>query len=139
MASTHGGWCPKGGWAEDFAAPPGITGQISAPERDAARRSGAAYGMEYTRRRRLFDCGRRRRAGNFCGDDTRQRAGAALPQAAVGRDLREPVILERAAPWLRAQRAAFGAGFTLAIGGPRESEAPGIYERAVRFVAALLA
>ena len=54
-------------------------------------------------------------------------------------DLREPDILERAAPWLRAQQSKHGAGFTLAIGGPRESEAPGIYQRAVRFVAALLA
>ena len=54
-------------------------------------------------------------------------------------DLREPDILERAAPWLRAQQyQAFGAGFMLAIGGPRESEAPGIYKRASRFIGALL-
>jgi len=53
-------------------------------------------------------------------------------------DLRESDILDRAAPWLRAQQTRHGSGFTLAIGGPRESEAPGIYERASRFIGALL-
>ena len=34
---------------------------------------------------------------------------------------------ERAAAWVQTQRKRFGAGMTLGIGGPRESEAPGIY------------
>jgi hypothetical protein len=40
--------------------------------------------------------------------------------------------------WLRAQHDAFGDGLALAIGGPRESEAPGIYHRAFKFIGALL-
>jgi hypothetical protein len=40
--------------------------------------------------------------------------------------------------WLRFQRRRVGEDFTLAIGGPRESEAPGIYANAVSFLAALL-
>ena len=43
-----------------------------------------------------------------------------------------------AATWLRAQRKRFGANMTLGIGGPRESEAPGIYTRARSLIAAML-
>ena len=63
----------------------GIADQISASERDAARRSGAAHGMECARRRRLFDPGRRRRRGSLGGDNARGRPRAALPQTASGR------------------------------------------------------
>jgi len=36
------------------------------------------------------------------------------------------------------QQARHGANLKLAIGGPRESEAPGIYARAKRFIEVLL-
>jgi hypothetical protein len=45
---------------------------------------------------------------------------------------------ERAAEWLEAQRKRFGPHMTLSIGGPRESEAAGIYERAKVLIAAML-
>jgi hypothetical protein len=45
---------------------------------------------------------------------------------------------DRAAAWLGAQRATFGDGVALAVGGPRESEVPGSYTRAVAFIGALL-
>ena len=47
-------------------------------------------------------------------------------------------VTEHAAAWLRAQCESFGKNLTLAIGGARESEAPGIYARAVAFIGALL-
>ena len=43
-----------------------------------------------------------------------------------------------AAEWLQAQRKRFGPHMTLGIGGPRESEAPGIYSKAKAFIAAVL-
>ncbi len=46
--------------------------------------------------------------------------------------------LRRAPLWLRVQQARHGDDLKLAIGGPRESEAPGIYERAAEFLRALL-
>ena len=52
-------------------------------------------------------------------------------------DLANPDILRHAALWLRVQQARHGDALTLAVGGPRESEAPGIYARAVTFIAAL--
>jgi hypothetical protein len=53
-------------------------------------------------------------------------------------DLGGPDTLKHAGLWLRVQRGRHGSGLTLAIGGPRESEAPGIYARAVAFLDALL-
>ena len=54
----YGGWCPKGGWAEDLPAAARRAGEISALEGNAARRSGAAHRMERARCRRLHDRGR---------------------------------------------------------------------------------
>ena len=45
---------------------------------------------------------------------------------------------ERAAAWLEAQRKRFGPHMTLSIGGPRESEAAGIYECAKALIGAIL-
>ena len=135
----YGGWCPKGGWAEDFPVPPGILTKYphlqETPLADPAQRT------EWNVRDAdacliVVDAGGSDiSAGTTLAKELAQRYCKPLLVA----DLREPDILERAAPWLRAQRVAFGAGFTLAIGGPRESEAPGIYERAARFIGALLA
>jgi hypothetical protein len=134
----YGGWCPKGGWAEDFPAPPGLLAKYphlkETPLADPAQRT------EWNVRDAdacliLVDAGGSEiSAGTTLAKELAQRYRKPLLVV----DLREPAILERAAPWLRAQRAAFGAGFTLAIGGPRESEAPGIYRQAMSFIEALI-
>jgi hypothetical protein len=51
-------------------------------------------------------------------------------------NLAETDTLNRAALWLRVQQARH-ANLNLAIGGPRESEAPGIYARAATFIRSL--
>ena len=53
-------------------------------------------------------------------------------------DLTAPDVVSDAALWLRVQLARRGGELKLAIGGPRESEAPGIYARAVGFIEALI-
>ena len=80
---AYGGWCPKGGWAEDFLSRRAI-GEISAACGDPARRSGAAHGMERARRRRLHDRHRRRRSGCLGGNGAGARTCAPVPQAAFG-------------------------------------------------------
>ena len=52
-------------------------------------------------------------------------------------NLGKPDMLKPPALWLRVQQARHGAGLKLAIGGPRESEAPGIYARAATFIRSL--
>ncbi len=134
----YGGWCPKGGWAEDFAAPPGLL--VKYPHLKETPLADPAQRTEWNVRDAdacliLIDAGGSEiSAGTTLAKELARRYRKPLLVV----DLREPDILERAAPWLRVQGAAFGAGFTLAVGGPRESEAPGIYERASRFIDALL-
>jgi hypothetical protein len=134
----YGGWCPQGGWAEDCPEPPGLLTKYphlkETPLADPAQRT------EWNVRDAdacliLVDAGGVEvSAGTMLAGDLAQRYRKPLLVV----DLREPDILDRAAPWLRAQQTRHGAGFTLAIGGPRESEAPGVYERASRFIGALL-
>jgi len=135
----YGGWCPKGGWAEDFPQPPGVLAKYpklkETPLADPARRTEwnvrdadaclivvDASGVEISR-------------GTALAQDLAHRYRKPL----LISDLSTPDLLKRAALWLRVQQARHGDGLTLAIGGPRESEAPEIYERARSFVAALLA
>lgn len=135
---AYGGWCPQGGWAEDFPAPPGVLAKYpqlkETPLADPAQRTEwnvrdadaclivvGAGGLEIS-------------AGTTLAKGLAQRYGKPLFVA----DLREPEIIERAAPWLRTQRATFGAGVAPAIGGPRESEARGIYRQAISFIEALI-
>jgi len=135
---AYGGWCPKDGWAEDFPEPPGLLAKYphlrETPLTDPAQRT------EWNVRAAdacliVVDAGGLPvSSGTALGRERAQRYGKPLLVA----DLREPDVLGRAADWLRTQRAAFGAGLKLAIGGPRESEAPGIYARASRFIDGLI-
>ena len=134
----YGGWCPKDGWAEDFPDPPGVLTKYpqlqETPLADPAQRTEwnvrdadacliivDAAGLEASRGTALA----RDLAHNY-----RKPVFVA--------DLAAPDILGDTALWLRVQLARRGGDLTLAIGGPRESEAPGIYARAVGFIEALV-
>jgi hypothetical protein len=133
----YGGWCPQGGWAEDFPEPPGVMARY--PKLAATPLADPAQRTEWNVRDAdacliVVDAG---------GIDTS--AGAALAQDLAHRyrkplfvaDLGNPDSIRHAALWLRVQQSRHG-DLKLAIGGPRESEAPGIYRRANSFIAALL-
>ncbi len=134
----YGGWCPKGGWAEDYPEAPGLLNAYpklnQTPLADPAQRTEwnvraadacmvllAAGGLEASR-------------GTALGRDLAARYGK--PLLVVGLD--EADAIEQAAVWLHTQREVFGAGLSLAIGGPRESKAAGIYAKASEFLGALL-
>jgi Circularly permutated YpsA SLOG family len=134
----YAGWCPCGGWAEDFPEPPGRLAPYpklkETPLADPAQRT------EWNVR----DADACLIVVEAGGIDVSR--GAALAQA-VAHKYRKPVfvadpsaaaILHDALLWLRVQQARHGADLKLAIGGPRESEAPGIYARAKAFIEALL-
>jgi Circularly permutated YpsA SLOG family len=130
----YGGWCPKGGWAEDLTQPPGLLAKY--PKLRETLIADPAQRTEWNAR----DCD----ACMIVGDAS---IIAASKGTALGKNMahwyRKPVFVadlnhldaaDRAARWLRAQREAFGDDFKLAIGGPRESEAPGIYSRTAAFL-----
>jgi len=134
----YAGWCPKGGWAEDFTDPPGLLAKYprlkETPLADPAQRT------EWNVRDAdacliIVDKG-----------GVEVSAGTALARELAHRlrkpllvaDLGNPEIAKHAALWLRVQEGRHGKSLSLAVGGPRETEAPGIYARAKAFLAALL-
>jgi len=133
----YGGWCPKGGWAEDFPEPPGLL--VRYPDLRETPLADPAQRTEWNIR-----------DADAClilveGTATVSR-GTELAQQIAHRqrkpllvaDLRQPAGLESARLWLRVQQVRFGAAFKLAIGGPRQSESPGIYDAARNFLRVLL-
>ena len=135
---AYAGWCPKGGWAEDLPNPPGLLATYpqlkETPLADPAQRTEwnvrdadacmivvDAEGVDVS-------------AGTALAQDLAHRARKPLFVVNLAR----PDMLKHTALWLRVQEARHGDGLKLAIGGPRESEAPGIYARTASFIRALL-
>jgi hypothetical protein len=134
----YGGWCPKGGWAEDLPYPPGVL--VKYPDLQETPLADPAQRTEWNVR----DADACMILVDAAGLEVS--AGTALAQALAHR-YRKPLLvvnlaggdpLHRAALWLRVQRARYGGGLKLAIGGPRESEAPGIYAAAAALIRSLV-
>jgi hypothetical protein len=135
---AYGGWCPQGGWAEDFPAPPGLLAKY--PSLAATPLADPAQRTEWNVR----DADACMIVTGAGGLDVS--AGTTLAQELAHR-YRKPLFvvklgaadaLKHATLWLRVQHGRYPAGLTLAVGGPRESEAPGIYAAAATFLRALL-
>jgi hypothetical protein len=135
---AYGGWCPKGGWAEDFPEPPGLLAKY--PNLKETPLAEPAQRTEWNVRDAdacliLIDT-----AGLDASAGTKRASELAhhyrKPLLTV--NLRETKNAEHAKLWLRVQQARHGRDLKLAIGGPRESEAPGIYREALSFIASLL-
>jgi hypothetical protein len=135
---AYGGWCPKGGWAEDFPDPPGLLPKYpnlqETPLADPAQRTewnvrdvdacliiADAAGLDVS-------------AGTSLARDLAHRYRKPLYIA----KLDDPEVSKHASLWLRVQRVRHGDVLKLAIGGPRESEARGIYQRATAFLRSLI-
>jgi hypothetical protein len=135
---AYGGWCPKGGWAEDFPKPPGLLAHypllMETPLADPAQRT------EWNARDAdacmiLVEAGGLAvSTGTTLGQDFAHRYRKPILVAELG----EAARVEHAVLWLRVQKARHGDGLKLTVGGPRESEAPGIYASATSFLGALL-
>jgi Circularly permutated YpsA SLOG family len=135
---AYGGWCPQGGWAEDLPAPPGLLAKYpnlaETPLADPAQRTEwnvrdadacmivtAAGGIDVS-------------AGTALARELAHRYRKPLLMVSLGAS----DVLKHATLWLRVQRGRYPAGLTLAVGGPRESETPGIYAGAATFLRTLL-
>lgn len=128
------GWCPRGGWAEDLPDPPGVRALY--PELHETPRTDPA---DRTRRNVddadatlvLVDGDPAVSPGTQLTVATAESTGR--PLAVV--DLGDPAALDRA----RAFVVALPEGARLNVAGPRESEVPGIHERARGLLDRLLA
>lgn len=134
----YAGWCPRGGWAEDFPTPPGLLARYpklqETPLADPAQRTEWNVRDAHACLIALDAAGIEVSRGTALAREIAHRYRRPL----FATDLAAPDALKDAALWLRVQKARHGADLKLAIGGPRESEAPGIYARAKSFIDMLL-
>lgn len=135
---AYGGWCPRGGWAEDFPQPPGLLARYpklaETPLADPAQRTEWNVGDADACLIIVDSAGLAVSRGTALAREHAARYGKPLFVAELG----AAQVVEDTAAWLRAQRERFGKSLAFTIGGPRESEAPGIYVRAFAFIGALL-
>jgi hypothetical protein len=136
---ASGGWCPRGGWAEDFPDPPGLLARYpqlrEAPSSNPAERT--QWNLRDSDAVLILVDGRGLAVskGTLLARDLAQRD--CKPLLVLGLD--EPDAAAKARRWLDRELAACaGRPLHLGIGGPRESEAPGIYARARAFLLEML-
>lgn len=134
LGLDYGGWCPKGGWAEDFPNPPGLLAVY-----DRLRQTPLADPLQRTEWN-VRDADRLLILVGAAGLTVSKGSEAARDFAvAFGRpyqmiDLDSPDALDQALAFLG--EATIDAA--ICIAGPRESEAPGIYAKARSFLYAAL-
>jgi len=133
-----GGWCPKGGWAEDFPEPPGLIAAY--PRLKETPLANPVQRTEWNVRDSDAALIITTSAGVSVSVGTRRAHRWAhqhgKPEHIV--EVGHVNAIPHAAGWLKAQKKRFGPHMTLSIGGPRESEAPGIYATAKRLIASIL-
>src|SRR5215471_8509621 len=126
---SWGGWCPRGGWAEDLPDPPGLLNRYprlrEMPSREPEQRTewnvrDSDATLVIADRQGLSVS-----KGTTCAQEWASHYGKPLLVV----DVSQPDAVTQVAQWLRAQCSRLGAHMTLGVGGPRESEAPGIYTR----------
>lgn len=119
----YGGWCPCGGWAEDFPTPPGLLAHYpklqETPSPDPAQRT--EWNVRDSTATLIL----------LRSEDWQRSSGTQLTQAIatqLGKPLQiinldEAITLDPLRAWL----PTLPETPTLNIAGPRESESPGIY------------
>ncbi len=137
---AYGGWCPHGGWAEDCPAPPGVLTRYphlrETPNADPAQRT------EWNVRDSDACLMVTDKGGISVSHGTAlaERFAAQYGKRTLTVDVGMADAVACACDWIRDKMRARerNTPFRLGIGGPRESEAPGIYAKARVLLAAVL-
>ena len=124
LGLSYGGWCPKGGWAEDFPDPPGLLARYpdlrETPGRDTRQRT--EWNVRDSDATLILTRSNANSPGTMVGIAATETH--SKPHMII--DLDAPDAAERIRAWLTANPNIH----ILSIGGPRESESPGIYQTA---------
>ncbi|NWG23346.1 MAG: molybdenum cofactor carrier [Pseudorhodoplanes sp.] len=140
LGLAYEGWCPQGGWAEDCSEPPGLLARYpllrETPQREPAQRTDWNVRDSDATLILLDAAGIDVSQGTMLARECAARYGKPLHVAGLA----AADDLAQAKAWLAdlMDRHPAGLPFRLGIGGPRESEAPGIYAKAGAFLRALL-
>jgi Circularly permutated YpsA SLOG family len=135
MGADYGGWCPKGGWAEDLRKPPGLLARYP-----LLRETPSAEPIQRTEWN-VRDADRLMILIDVSGIGVSKGTVAARDFAlALGKP--HSIIDLDAGDALAQAFACAGddtSASSICIAGPRESEVPGIYAKAWPFFCAVLA
>jgi hypothetical protein len=138
LSITWSGWCPKGGWAEDYPTPPGLL--VKYPHLKETPSSHPLQRTEWNVRDSdatliiTSTSGLPASIGTTRAHEFAHKHGK--PFCVI--DATDAHAPQRAAAWLEKQKDRFGADMALGVGGPRESEAPGIYAQAKQLLRAMI-
>jgi len=134
LGIEYGGWCPKGGWAEDHVIPPGVL--VLYPKLTATPLAEPEQRTEWNVRDSDATLILIRGSGlvNSSGTKLTVVIAEKLGRNYLLLDLQKPASLHEARSW----NEKAGDKIRLNIAGPRETEAPGIYEQARIFLRQLL-
>jgi hypothetical protein len=134
LGIPYGGWCPRGGWAEDMPEPPGLLARYpllrETPSREPAERT--ALNVRDSDATLVLVPGGVIEPGSGTALTVSLARELGRPHAAL--DLADAAALDAARDLL----AGLGAGARLNVAGPRESGSPGVYQSARDLLAALL-
>jgi hypothetical protein len=137
---SYGGWCPRGGWAEDFPEPPGLLAKYPALTETPSSRpeQRTAWNVRDSHATLLI----------VRGDELDRSAGTKLTKRFAELVFLRPCLLidpmaADAIEWAHTWIADVLSGLRtenqrLNVAGPRESNAPGIYGDAKVFLMSLL-
>jgi hypothetical protein len=136
LGLPYAGWCPRGGWAEDFVTPPGVRAKFpllkETPSVDPRQRT--AWNVRDSDVTLLLD-------------DDSSSPGTELTRVCAELIFQRPTFvvciatrstIDDARRWLDAAAQVRVEPLTVNVAGPRESEAPGIGERASRALREIL-
>jgi hypothetical protein len=129
LGIDYGGWCPAGGWAEDYPQPPGLLAVYprltATAEREAATRT--RLNVQDSDATLIVWDGRTSSPGTELTIETAQRLGRPLLVTSGG--------AEETRAWLD----GFSTPVVLNVAGPRESGCPGTYARTAELLRSVLA
>jgi hypothetical protein len=136
---SYAGWCPRGGWAEDFPDPPGLLPAYprlaETPSADPVERT--AWNVRDSHATLILARGEPSRSSGTAL--TRQLAEQVFRRPCLVVDPGDLSAVDVAREWLDRTAAGLGVDeLVLNVAGPRESEAPGISADAGRFLERLL-
>jgi hypothetical protein len=126
LGLPYGGWCPRDGWAEDLRTPPGVLARYPlltpTPSKDPATRT--RWNVRDSDRTLILHDARGLAASRGTALTLRLAEQYGKPHLVV--DVDQADAPDRIAAWL----ADANEAVVLNVAGPRESGAPGIYEKA---------
>jgi Circularly permutated YpsA SLOG family len=133
----YGGWCPRGGWAEDHPAPPGLLGIYpglrETPGADPEQRT--RWNVRDSDATLIVALGED--AGTSPGTATTEAAAAELGRPLLRLDASE-LDLGSARDGIERLLSGLGPSPTLNVAGPRQSEHEQAYVVALRLLGLLL-